>query len=465
MNNLGDDSLMEPLKEDCSSVSRVDINAGGEQSICHNEPVAPETVHEKSTDRVLLQTAEPPEDNSNRKKVMSVTNVTSRNGKEKSIHAEEAVGQGSNLERSPRIVQRKISNLSQDCSRGNIIASNTFAAVKEYSDGVTDCHGSSVASADKIVHREVNTQRSPLTKNREANAREERIGISTRADLVSHKKVAKGEYAFPRSQGAITTLKQISLQINSSKSMEESSKNESQKGDNSKLTYNMDCTQSLRHISTAKDKLFPLKTIKRSVDLTGLKSSRSIEGKTIQSISATVKEIKSLKGLKHKIHENITSKATCPDFTEKQKPGTPTLKRKQAPTGGKLPETPLKRLSQSPKSSSKNVPHIKIQEQVQHQNNTSSKNTGIHSVDMSRTLTFDTPQEMNLSVFELQPEMGNYGNVEKAEAYGKDLDDLWNMLKKIHEEAKELLVRAVINNTNLLLLNHPMHDEKISFLI
>lgn len=41
---------------------------------------------------------------------------------------------------------------------------------------------------------------------------------------------------------------------------------------------------------------------------------------------------------------------------------------------------------------------------------------------------------------------------------------LANMLKKKHEEAKEILVRAVVNNNKLLMLNHPMaiHDEKIS---
>lgn len=37
------------------------------------------------------------------------------------------------------------------------------------------------------------------------------------------------------------------------------------------------------------------------------------------------------------------------------------------------------------------------------------------------------------------------------------------MLKKKHEEAKELLVRAIVSNNNLLILNHPMFEEKISF--
>jgi hypothetical protein len=37
------------------------------------------------------------------------------------------------------------------------------------------------------------------------------------------------------------------------------------------------------------------------------------------------------------------------------------------------------------------------------------------------------------------------------------------MLKKKQEEAKELLVRAIISNNKLLILNHPMYAEKISF--
>lgn len=39
-----------------------------------------------------------------------------------------------------------------------------------------------------------------------------------------------------------------------------------------------------------------------------------------------------------------------------------------------------------------------------------------------------------------------------------------NMLRKKHEEAKEILVRAIVNNNNLLMLNHPIYKEKISLL-
>ncbi|XP_078151597.1 uncharacterized protein LOC144546885 [Carex rostrata] len=59
----------------------------------------------------------------------------------------------------------------------------------------------------------------------------------------------------------------------------------------------------------------------------------------------------------------------------------------------------------------------------------------------------------------------NNGNVEKAEAISKELGDISSMLKKKEEEAKELLVRAIVSNNKLLMLNHPIYADKISFFI
>ncbi|KAI3847471.1 hypothetical protein MKX03_029565, partial [Papaver bracteatum] len=65
--------------------------------------------------------------------------------------------------------------------------------------------------------------------------------------------------------------------------------------------------------------------------------------------------------------------------------------------------------------------------------------------------------------------MENDGIAEKAEAYRKSLKmfnellcsiQICNMLKKKHEEAKEILVRAIVNNNNLLMLNHPVYEER-----
>ena len=38
-----------------------------------------------------------------------------------------------------------------------------------------------------------------------------------------------------------------------------------------------------------------------------------------------------------------------------------------------------------------------------------------------------------------------------------------DILSKNHEEAREFLVRAVVNNNALLMLNHSLFEEKISF--
>lgn len=73
----------------------------------------------------------------------------------------------------------------------------------------------------------------------------------------------------------------------------------------------------------------------------------------------------------------------------------------------------------------------------------------------------EVPQGVNMTELEFPSVVETDGNVEKAEAYRKELEDICNMLKKKHEEAKELLVRAIVNNNNLLMLNHPIYKEKI----
>lgn len=34
----------------------------------------------------------------------------------------------------------------------------------------------------------------------------------------------------------------------------------------------------------------------------------------------------------------------------------------------------------------------------------------------------------------------------------------------MHEEAKDLFVQSIVNNNKMLLLNHPIYEEKISFI-
>ncbi|XP_062221747.1 uncharacterized protein At4g18490-like isoform X2 [Phragmites australis] len=75
------------------------------------------------------------------------------------------------------------------------------------------------------------------------------------------------------------------------------------------------------------------------------------------------------------------------------------------------------------------------------------------------------PCEMgDISDLELPVLLENDGNIEKAEACRKELEDICILLKRKHTEAKELAVRAIVNNNMMLILNHPMFEEKISSL-
>ncbi|WVZ68785.1 hypothetical protein U9M48_017677 [Paspalum notatum var. saurae] len=68
----------------------------------------------------------------------------------------------------------------------------------------------------------------------------------------------------------------------------------------------------------------------------------------------------------------------------------------------------------------------------------------------------------DISALELPVLLENDGNVEKAEACRKELEDMCILLKRKYAEAKELEVRAIVNNNTMLMLNHPMFEEKIS---
>ncbi|KAL6614498.1 hypothetical protein ACP70R_036768 [Stipagrostis hirtigluma subsp. patula] len=72
-----------------------------------------------------------------------------------------------------------------------------------------------------------------------------------------------------------------------------------------------------------------------------------------------------------------------------------------------------------------------------------------------------TPCEMgDISDLELPALLEHDGNVERAEACRKELEDICILLKRKHAEAKELAVRAIVNSNMMLMLNHPMFEEK-----
>ncbi|XP_059669888.1 uncharacterized protein At4g18490 isoform X4 [Cornus florida] len=176
-----------------------------------------------------------------------------------------------------------------------------------------------------------------------------------------------------------------------------------------------------------------------------LDTSRTM-GTSHDPSSTSQKEIKSLKNSDNnmELKGNITFKGAHSVGSGKQTPPIPSLKRKtpEEPNADFLTLNPSKRLSESPPES----------------RNFSEPSERVVGKQISAV---DISPKMNMTELEISSEIENDGNVEKAEACTKELDDICSMLKKKGEEAKEILVRAIVNNNNLLMLNHPIYEEKI----
>ncbi|KAF8097423.1 hypothetical protein N665_0289s0012 [Sinapis alba] len=140
----------------------------------------------------------------------------------------------------------------------------------------------------------------------------------------------------------------------------------------------------------------------------------------------------------------------------------PSLKRKALDEDADRSLMPqLKRFSMSQKENrnveelTHTVGQVKVSSQASRLDNNTTKQLVKESPRAK-----SQPQFMNMANLEI-PITEYDENIEKAESYTKELDNICNILKKKHEEAKELLVRAVVNNNKLLMLNHPLHGEKI----
>ncbi|XP_057786952.1 uncharacterized protein At4g18490-like isoform X1 [Salvia miltiorrhiza] len=77
--------------------------------------------------------------------------------------------------------------------------------------------------------------------------------------------------------------------------------------------------------------------------------------------------------------------------------------------------------------------------------------------------TIGNSHELKAKGVEISSSTKNDSNIKLADACSKELDDLCDILRKKHDEAKELLAQAILNNNKLLMLNNPQLDEKISF--
>ncbi|XP_042490379.1 uncharacterized protein At4g18490 isoform X2 [Macadamia integrifolia] len=232
-------------------------------------------------------------------------------------------------------------------------------------------------------------------------------------------------------------------------------------------------SMNYKSISVERMGLSPLKVGNKTSDATSLKFSRIVTSKNDLSVSKLQKEFKSLRNSEGsmEMHLDLASMMNQSSGSEKQKLPTPSLKRKtfEEPSANPVMLYPLKRITETPN-------HSRKAREVSQQVDESLVHNRENLVDCcNNDVLFDHPTCKLDTSQQVPIVMENDENVEKAEAYIKELEDkerlhgwlmlflqIRNMLKKKHEEAKEVLVRALVNNNNLLMLNHPIYEEKIS---
>ncbi|PIN08083.1 hypothetical protein CDL12_19342 [Handroanthus impetiginosus] len=153
----------------------------------------------------------------------------------------------------------------------------------------------------------------------------------------------------------------------------------------------------------------------------------------------------------------------APDM-QKQTPSTLSIKRKtfEEDAADVIALHPSKRLSRSPTASRNSAETTEnvLGEKVPNYNKREDDHVK-SAIDNSHVSTFHIPNEVKVKSLEISVLIENDGNIKRAEAYNKELDHLCSMLRKKQDEAKELLVQAVVNSNKLLMLNSPHLEEKI----
>ncbi|XP_024005623.1 uncharacterized protein At4g18490 isoform X3 [Eutrema salsugineum] len=201
-------------------------------------------------------------------------------------------------------------------------------------------------------------------------------------------------------------------------------------------------------------------------DLRAAKTQRTIGVNKDQPSSAVQPEVSSSISKERNTEAPVKKSSEIHHFVPKDKKQTlqcpSSLKRKALDEEADRSLKPqLKRFSMSPRENRnvEELTHRVAQGKFSSQESKTDNN-------ISKELVRESPQPkshhqiINMANMEI-PVTENADNIEKAEAYTKELDNICNILKKKHEEAKELLVRAVVNNNKLLMLNHPLYEDKI----
>ncbi|KAK9085473.1 hypothetical protein Sjap_025884 [Stephania japonica] len=226
----------------------------------------------------------------------------------------------------------------------------------------------------------------------------------------------------------------------------------------SRKTFNVN--ETFKSNSIEENKASPLEASKKSFNINDSRSLRSIAPKSdplTQKVDKDPKLHLQSEG-NRKIPVNTGRKLIHSSSTDADRQGLPS-----PPSKRKMPEDldadhmiqhPPKRITGSPSESRK---PLEAMENVEQRVCDGKSPLGTsHS-----TFLLNAPQDACFNESEVSVAKESHGNIHKAEACVKEIDDICNMLKKKQEEAKELLVHAIVNHNNLLLLNHPINQEKI----
>ncbi|XP_074269854.1 uncharacterized protein LOC141592878 isoform X2 [Silene latifolia] len=202
------------------------------------------------------------------------------------------------------------------------------------------------------------------------------------------------------------------------------------------------------------NRLLSARTDKTVPTLPSLKISRNTVNK--QSASSIVQTPKSMVNFEKSARLEEKTKIVSPVNVLRQTPSVTSLKRK--PTEVADPQPSKRHLVSESRMS--NVSPREVENEVKTRvTSCEGSKKNVTAKNPSPKFDFHLEENMENLGFTLMVESDE--SVEKAEACAKELDDICSMLKKKHDEAKELLVRALVNNNNLLMLNHPIYEKKI----
>ncbi|KAF6138835.1 hypothetical protein GIB67_015036 [Kingdonia uniflora] len=188
--------------------------------------------------------------------------------------------------------------------------------------------------------------------------------------------------------------------------------------------------KSSKSTSVERNKFSILTADKNTIDVSSLKPLRpSITSKKGLSHPTVRKEIKLLTRSKENTDINTMAKIVTALGAEKHKLLSPQLKKKtfEAPSIEPMAFNPSK-VTKSPGEQGK------TSDQVDTKRVRNTEN--LEDSYLSRS-PFVTPLDVPVAELKVPVLIENDGNVEKAEACAKELEDIFNMLKKKHEEARK----------------------------